>query len=259
MLNALPAAPGRTRSAAMARASGETLEHRTLKRLALVWAQAHGFAIAAPEVRLPRSGFRADVAAAAVVAAAAREPGETVVFECKQARADLLRDSAEEHATLDRLRTVVARRRDLEAMLGLHLPSLRRGESLFAECDSYDLETIRHDGLRAVRREEATLQARLYGATKFARVRRYGCADRFYLVAEPGILATHEVPAGWGLLVRAGETLRLERPPERVETTLEARLALLQRIALAATRAVNAQAGIAAGQVDDLRRGTLPG
>ena len=35
--------------------SGETAAHRELKRLALAWAQANGFTLAATEVRVPSS------------------------------------------------------------------------------------------------------------------------------------------------------------------------------------------------------------
>jgi len=246
-----------THGAPMRRGAGETPEHRELKRLALTWAQARGFAIVAAEVRLPRSGFRADVAACAPGRGGA-EPGECAVFECKQARADLLRDAAPEHATSERLRAVSARRRELEVMLGLHLPSLRRGESLFAECDAYDLEAIRHDGLRAVRREEAALLGKLYGGTKFARLRRYACADRFYLVVEPGVLEPHETPEGWGLLVREAEALRLERVPARAAPHAGMRLAMLQAVALAASRAVNAAAGVDPAAISALRRTLVP-
>ena len=183
---------------------------------------------------------------------------ETAVFECKQARADLLRDTAPERETSERLREVVARRLDLERMLGLHLPSLRRGESLFAECDAYDLDGIRHEGWRAVRREEALLQARLYGRTKFARLRRYGCADRFYLVIASGLVEAHEAPPGWGLLVQAGESLTLVRPPERVESGLRMRLALLEAVARSGTRAVNTRAGVERDQIERLRQGLCP-
>lgn len=238
----------------MARPGGETPEHRELKRLALIWAQAHGFRVAACEARLPRCGFRADVAACAVPAGRIAVAGETAVFECKQARSDLLRDVAAERETSERLRAVMQRRRELESMLGLHLPSLRRGETLFAECDAYDLDAIRHDGLRAVRREEAVLQARLHGGTKLARLHRYGCADRLYLVVEPGVLEPHEVPEGWGLLVRECGGLRLERRPEYAATDAAARLAMLQAVARAAARAVNAACGVDPAAVIEVRR-----
>jgi hypothetical protein len=37
--------------------------HANLKRLAVLWAQAHGYSACAVEVKLPRCRYRADVAA----------------------------------------------------------------------------------------------------------------------------------------------------------------------------------------------------
>jgi hypothetical protein len=236
---------------------GETAAHRELKRLAALWAQARGFSLCAEEVRLPRSGYRVDLAGCAAVRSGSVHAGETAVFECKQSRSDLLRDTADERASLLRLREVTTRCAELEQLLGLHLPSLRRGESLFAECDAYDLEGIRHDGLRAVRREEAALQAKVYGGTKFDRMFRYRGADRFHLVTGPGVMEPHEVPAGWGLLEAAGAELVELRRPERVETTPAARLALLQAIAAAGTRATNTALGVSWEEVRRLR-GRVP-
>ena len=44
-------------------ATGETQAHLELKRLALIWAQANGYQIAAGEVTLPNLRFRIDVGA----------------------------------------------------------------------------------------------------------------------------------------------------------------------------------------------------
>src|SRR5690349_2700586 len=106
-------------------ASAETESHRRLKAQALAWAQVNGFAIAALEVRVPKSGYRADVAACARGAG-----GRTAVFECKQARADLLKDAYAEAATRDQLTVLAARRRTLEDLFAVHRPDLRRGETL---------------------------------------------------------------------------------------------------------------------------------
>ena len=81
--------------------TGETVAHLRLKALAIRWALEAGFAITAAEVRVPRSGFRVDVAAYA--RGATQQPARTAVFECKQARADLLKDSRAENATREQL------------------------------------------------------------------------------------------------------------------------------------------------------------
>lgn len=219
--------------------AGETAAHAKLKRLALAWAQENGFAITAPEVRMPRSGYRVDVAASA------RGPaGRTAVFECKQARADLLKDAHAEAATRLRLAQLIERRAKLEELLSAHRPDLRRGESLFPEFDAWDFSGLEHHAYRSVLAQLATVQTRVLRGTKFSRMFRYRCADLLYLVVEDGIFADAEIPAGWGLLRRSGEQLELTRPPVALEASLGQRLALLESIAIAGTRAVNRAAGI---------------
>jgi hypothetical protein len=73
---------------------------------------------------------------------------------------------------------------------------------------------------------------------------RWRCADFLYLVVEDGIFADAEIPAGWGLLVRVGTELRLLRSPVALDSEEVQRLALLESIALAATRAVAKAAGL---------------
>jgi hypothetical protein len=100
------------------------------------------------EVRMPHSGFRADVAAyrpesrklPLTVEGKGRERlvlqpviGTTAIFECKQARSDFLKDSHSAAITIEKLKLLDARRKTLERLLGVHQPSLRKGESLFAE------------------------------------------------------------------------------------------------------------------------------
>lgn len=212
---------------------GETENHRQLKALALAWARANGFAIAAAEVRVPKSGCRADVAACS------RGTGRrTAVFECKQARADLLKDARREDEARRRVAELAERLRTLEALIGAHRPDLRRGESLFAEFDAWDFSGLEHATHRKVVAELAAWQERLQHGTKFAKLRRWRAADYFYLVSEAGIFAEAEIPAGWGLLVRSGDTLALARRPVWTEPAPEQRVALLEAIALAATRRV---------------------
>jgi len=222
--------------------AGETENHRTLKRLALAWAQANGFSIGACEVRVPKSGYRADVSA---YAPARRDnAARTAVFECKQARADLLKDARREAEARRRVMELSERLKKLEELIGGHRPDLRKGESLFAEFDAWDFSGLEHATHRRVVAELATWQERLLHGTKFSKLFRWRAADCLYLVSEEGIFAEAEVPAGWGLLVRRGDALELVRRPVWTDPAPETRLALLESIALAATRAVNREAGL---------------
>jgi len=224
-------------------ASAETELHVRLKALALTWAQARGFALCGLEVRIPKSGYRADVAAISRGA-----PGRTAVFECKQARSDLLKDAHAEDASRRRLVELIERRRALESMLAVHRPDLRRGEALWPEYDSWDFSSLEHRAYQGVLDELETVQRRVLRGTKFSKMFRYRCADFLYLVVEDGIFAEAEVPAGWGLLVRGsgmgGDELRLVRPPADLAASAAQRLALLEMIALAGTRATNRAAGV---------------
>ena len=121
---------------------GESAAHRELKRLALAWARAHRFMLAATEVRLPRSGYRADVAAATPRVLA--ENACTAVFECKASRADFLRDSSREAGAAELLVRMSERLMALRALIGGHRPDLRRREELFPEWDAVDLRGLRH-------------------------------------------------------------------------------------------------------------------
>lgn len=219
--------------------AAETENHTRLKALTLAWAQANGFAICAFEVRVPRSGFRADVAACSRGAAA-----RTAVFECKQSRADLLKDAQAEPATRARLAALAERRRALEGLLAVHRPDLRRGEALWPEFDAWDFSSLEHRAYRAVLADLETAQRQVVRGTKFSRMFRYRSADFLYLVVEEGIFAEAEIPAGWGLLVRRGDTLFLSRPPSALDAEVRQRAAILEMIALAATRAVNRAAGV---------------
>lgn len=206
----------------------ETDAHLRLKQLALDWARAEGFATVAPEVRVPRSGFRADV-----VAARPEGTAEVAVFECKQARSDLRKDAHAEAATRARLEELLARRAKLEALLAMHRPDLRRGEALWPEFDRWDFSGLEHGTHRRVVAEIATLRRRALGGTKFSRMVRYRCADRLWLVVEDGLLAPAEIPDGWGLLVRRGEALHAERPAPRLDPAPEQRAALHANLAAA--------------------------
>ena len=94
------------------------------------------------------------------------------------------------------------------------------------------------------------LQRRVLRGTKFSKMFRYRCADFLYLVVEEGIFAEAEVPAGWGLLVRCGEELRVGRVPAQLDSAPEQRTALLECIALAGTRTLNRMSGVVLSRPD---------
>jgi hypothetical protein len=214
----------------------ETEAHLRLKRLALLWAQAHGYTACAAEVTLPQCRYRADVAA---YRSRLREQTVTAIFECKQARPDLRRDTCETATTRERLRSLRHRRDVLEKHLRVHYPTLRTGDSLFAEYDSHDFDAIGHQGYRRVLRKSAALENRLYGGTKFECLLRYRCANLFFIVLPNELFRQTEAPAGWGVLVERDGMLELARKPEWLDNAAEARIRLLQRIATAGTRQFN--------------------
>ncbi|HVF71117.1 MAG TPA: hypothetical protein VM940_05870 [Chthoniobacterales bacterium] len=234
----------------------ETESHIGLKRLSLLWAQANRYTACAAEVSLPQCRYRADVAA---YRARAKEQTVTAIFECKQALPDLRRDNCQSRATRDRLRSVNRRREILEKHLRVHYPTLRTGDSLFAEYDSHDFEAIGHRGYRRVVREVAALQNRLFGGTKFECLVRYRCANLFFLVLPNELFREVDAPEGWGVLAEENGMLRLLRRPAWHDNAEESRIRLLQRIALAGTRQFNRGFGItrdeiltAAGRCDSI-------
>ena len=67
--------------------------------------------------------------------------------------------------------------------------------------------------------------------TRFDRLRSYRMSNLHYLVVDKGLLEAHEVPTGWGLLVRDGEELKLVRKPAWQDINVEEQLIFLQKIA----------------------------
>lgn len=280
----------------MARSGSESARHLLLKKAAFFWAQKEGYHAVGTEITLPNCRYRADVAAYRPRRERREEwdplsrakklvrrgvIGQTAVFECKQARADFLKDSQSTRRGLESLKKLHVRRETLERNLMVHYPSLRNGDSLFPEFESADLDRLEHEGYRKVLKEIATLQTRVYEKTKFEKMRRWTCANLFYIVVPEGLIEPHELPPGWGLLVLPETELeRVERqeqqqqqqpdtrdpeppeppdpeqeaPPPPMPPLLEAirkpewldsheshRLELLQRLAVTGTRRRNAQ------------------
>lgn len=230
---------------------GETEAHRRLKKLAALWAQAQGYSACALEVGLPQCRYRADVAA---YRPRGNDVGTTAIFECKQVLADLRRDNCCSASARARLETMTRRRQILEKHLRVHYPTLRGGESLFAEFDSHDFTAIEHRSYGRVIREIGALQNRIRGATKFECLTRYRCANLFYLVLPNELFREPELPLGWGALVERGDTLELLQKPIWHESAPEVRLRFLHRIAQAGTRHLNRQLEIDFEQVQTLAR-----
>ena len=219
----------------------ETLAHRELKRLALGWAAARRLVLAATEVRLPRSPYRADVAAATPRALSVN--AYTAVFECKVSRADFLRDSAPEAGAAETIARLSERLATLRELIGAHRPDLRRGEALFPEFEAFDLRGLRHDTHDRLEGELRLAQRKLHECTKFAKLGRWRAASLLYLVCEGGLVEPHELPDGWGLLVRRGESLEVVVKPCLRETTPAERVALVERIAAVAAARERRSAG----------------
>ncbi len=217
---------------------GETVAHRRLKRLAVLWAQGQGYSACAVEVSLPKCRYRADVAG---YRARGNDLGVTAIFECKQVLSDLRRDNCCSSSARERLETVNKRRQVLEKHLRVHYPTLRGGESLFPEFDSHDFTAIEHRTYGRVLRELGALQNRIRGATKFECLTRYRCANLFYLVLPNELYREPEIPLGWGALVETEGALILRQKPSWHESATESRLRFLQRIAQAGTRLLNQQ------------------
>lgn len=238
---------------------GESKAHRDLKRMALLWAQRNGYRIAAAEVSFPNHRVRMDVAAYKPQrvretrrdARTGRERqvwraavGVTAIFECKASATDFIRDARSMQATAERLQGLHEKRVRAEEELKIHYPSIRNGDSLFQEYETLNFERPGYERYEKIMRDIQRLSGRLHGNTKFDRLTKFGAANLFYVVAESAAIASHVLPCGWGLLERAGEDLLLKLKPQWHEVPEDDRLAFFQRIALAATRAVNREQGV---------------
>jgi hypothetical protein len=183
--------------------------------------------------------------------------GSTAIFECKQAISDLRRDNCSSLTTRKKLDSISQRRIVLERCLRVHYPNLRIADTLFPEFCSYDFTAIRHRSYNRVLRELNVLRNRLSNCTKFDTLTRYHCANAFYLVLPNELWDENDVPMGWGALIESGGELVVVRKPAWHNVAPENQLRLLQRIAAAATRALNRQLEITFDEVTAARRREL--
>ena len=222
----------------------ETPAHRDLKRLGAAWLRRRGCQAVAQEVRCPINRFRVDVAGYRDTApreAGARGrrrcPAATVVIECKQSRADFLRDGAEPEPLLaERRRWEGIARHIEERRIKAEEPHLRRGESaLFEGLEEWDFSESRLRSYRQVLGRLRGVEVRLHGHTKFSTISRYRLADELYLAAPAGLIRKGELPAGWGLLEWDGDGLDVSVEAPLRGARGEHRARLLRNIAVSAS------------------------
>lgn len=226
----------------------ETPKHLGLKRLALGWAQQQGFSIAGVEVSVPRLGCcRLDAAAARIEGAAADglpRPPVTAIFECKQSRADFLRDSRCESPLTERLAHLHELKLLYEESMRSHFPSLRQGDALFPEFGGYRFEAAGFAPYEQIVAELRKLTHHLHSQTKFGKLMRWNAANVCYVVAEVGVARPAEIPHGWGLLVRSEEILQIVVPALWRDVADAHRWELLLRIAKSGTREAHHRLGL---------------
>ncbi|MDF1785536.1 MAG: hypothetical protein P1U82_06670 [Verrucomicrobiales bacterium] len=247
--------------------NGETKAHRLLKQAALHWAKAQRYSVVAPEIRVPLSSYRADVAAYRPQRPADAEAtlGQTAIFECKQSRADFLKDAQATLPSVERLAQLRRRRVRIEQLLGMHYPSLRCGDSLFPEYESVDCVRMEHLTWQRINRDIQILENRVHHKTKFEKLARYQCANLLYLVTPPGLVDPSEVCTAWGLLEVAQLTAEasdsvealpvqchLAKKPQWIAAEPKTRLDLLQRLAASASTRLQS----ATEQVDTVLKGS---
>ena len=121
----------------------------------------------------------------------------------------------------------------------VHFPSLRNSESLFPEFDGYRFATAGFEPYEKLTNEIRCLACRLHQQTKFDKLARWQAANLHFVVAEEGTVRVHELPFGWGLLLRRGEELEIAAESIWQATPEEHRFALLLRIAMSGTQAIN--------------------
>ena len=185
---------------------------------------------------------------------AAPRIGATAIFECKQERADFLRDSRSADLLRRRLAALHEQRKLYEESMRLHLPSLHHGEALFPEFDGFRYAAAGFAPYDRITAQIGRLSARLHQQTKFVNLLRWHAAHLHYIVAEQGVAHLHELPAGWGLLIRKDDDLEIVSPAIWQEIPEPSAFQLLIRIAMSGTRAINREL-----HVDPLeRRADIP-
>jgi len=244
----------------------ETTDHLDLKRLAVAYLRAAGCVAVGVEVRSPISAFRFDAAGwRDGVMAPRRLPNgewgvgrkktapESIIIECKQCRADFLRDSRDRERLLERRARLLERKERLEEeRIKPREPHLRRiDRSLYEKREEWDFSRTSCIEHRDLVNELERIERRLRAETKFGDIARWALADRLYLCAPSGLIRKREVPPGWGLIEcrrsrlrsAAGDPARaltddlvLRVEAEKQPCDPDRRVRMLRNIAASATR-----------------------
>jgi len=205
--------------------------------MACAWLRQQACDAVACEVRLPLSNFRVDVAGYRAMKGMSAEPGATFAVECKQSRADFLRDAGKESMIIDKRDGSFRRMERLRGLLSTHLPQCRLQQSLFAEYDTYDFSSWRHATWFKLNAEYLRLARKASLGVKFDKIARFGSARFCYLVVSQNVVRSEsELPLGWGCLEARRGNLALLNNALPLATSVSARLKLLERIARAISR-----------------------
>ncbi|NBV85894.1 MAG: hypothetical protein EBS01_06455 [Verrucomicrobia bacterium] len=219
-------------------------KRQNLKHLAFRWALEQRFGLASVDVKIPQLGARVHVAACRpeqprrLRGRLVFKPAATAVFECKLSRADFLKDALSGESVRERLDLLHQKRVLIEETLRRDYPTLREGETLFPEYDMYRYTDVGGEAYNALVSEMNALASQLHIRTKFARLMRWRAANVLYVVAEPGVAFSHELPAGWGLLERHEDGLRTVVRAVWQDAPEAQRWNLMMRIGLSASDAV---------------------
>lgn len=180
----------------------ETTSHQQLKRLALAFLLREGCRAVGVEVRCPIGKYRVDAAGYQPRNRQAKRDARTVFIECKESRADFLRDTQRsEDLLIERMHLEHYRQEIEEHRIKVEEPELREsGTSLFTELETWNFQASKLPTYRRLLKRLRQVDRALHGDTKFHTAVRYRLADALYLAAPRGMIRHHEVPPGWGLI-----------------------------------------------------------
>ena len=177
----------------------ETRRHIRLKAFAAEYLRSIGCWHIATEARTPIPRFRADVIGLGVGPDGA---AFRAIVECKQSRADFLRDAGDRDALRRRRDALLARCAEAEAtVLRAAEPHLIDADGwLFPDLAPARIKETRLRGLRGAMREAERLDRAARERVKLWSLRRWRQADVFLIAAPRGLLRQADMPEGWRLI-----------------------------------------------------------